>query len=267
MDYQKALQRLIRWAQATATVRALVLTGSAAAHLVHPLSDRDLELFVTDHDGLLRDESWWTDLGEVLVVERLDNPGWHPTRLVYYAGGKLDFTIIPATALSGRTYDRPFEVLVDKDGQAPTRAQTSPAADLPPADEFTQSLHWAYAAALMCAKAIVRDEPWSAKIRDRDLKDELLKVIEWDHRVRYGPAIDTRFLGSRMRRWMDDDVQADLQRCWVRFDLDDTAAALEATVELLARLAARTGRTLGYEPFPHSRLHTEVRAILSHTAS
>lgn len=262
MDYDKTLDQLAHWAESTDIVRTLVLTGSAAAHLAHPLSDRDLELYVTDPDQLLQDESWWTELGEVLVVERLENPGWYPTRLVYYAGGKLDFTIFPAEALPGRSYDRPFEFLVDKDDHAHSVTRTSPVHALPSSDELSQSLHWAYAAALMSAKAIVRDEPWSAKIRDRDLKEELLKVIEWDHRVRYGPNVDTRFLGSRMRQWMDAEIQADLERCWARFDLDETAAALDATTQLLARLADRTARTLDYEPFPHARLHAEIRAIL-----
>ena len=75
MGYEKALDQLTHWAESTDTVRALVLTGSAAAHLAHSLSDRDLELYGTDPGRLLQDESCWSELGEVLVVERLENPG------------------------------------------------------------------------------------------------------------------------------------------------------------------------------------------------
>lgn len=74
---------------------------------------------------------------------------------------------------------------------------------IPSAATFVQSVELAWAAALMQAKAIVRDEPWSAKVRDQELKEELLNMVVWDHICRYGPDFDTHFLGARMRRWMD----------------------------------------------------------------
>lgn len=191
MDYTAALDALGRWAQRTDSVRALLVTGSAAAGDVHPLSDRDIEIYTHDIEGLLDDESWWNGLGEVLVVERLAND-LHPTRLIYYAGGKLDFTLIPAGDLATAVHTRPFLVLVDKDAHGPQSPSTAEPPNLPGPDEVDQAIHWGYAAALMCAKAVVRDELWSAKVRDNDLKGELLRMIEWDHRLRYGASIDTR---------------------------------------------------------------------------
>ena len=120
MDYSRALDALTQWAQGRDDVRALVLTGSAAAESAHSLSDRDIEVFTTDIDALLRDESWWSGLGDVLVVERLQDGDGNPTRLIYYAGGKIDFTLLPAERLAGRGYARPFRVLLDKDGTAAT---------------------------------------------------------------------------------------------------------------------------------------------------
>lgn len=78
----------------------------------HTLSDRDIEVYVTDPTPLLTNDSWWDHLGDVLVVERLANPGWHPSRLVYYVGGKLDLTVIKADALPTMRYERPFTAKV-----------------------------------------------------------------------------------------------------------------------------------------------------------
>lgn len=256
------LDRLTRWAGGDPNVRALVLTGSAAAGATHPLSDRDLEVYADDPTPLLDDDSWWSELGEVLVVERLHAPGWYPSRIVYYAGGKLDLTIVPVGELTAVVRDRPFTVLVDADGLTAGLGPSSPAPARPDAAEVEQALNWGYAAALMCAKAVVRDEPWSAKVRDRDLKEQLLRLIEWDHRARYGAAVDVRFLGSRMRRWMDPDVQRELEDCWGRFDGADTARALRAGVRLFARLARRLAARSGFAPFDHERLHAEIEAIL-----
>lgn len=86
MDYEQVIEKLKRWATADDRIRALVLTGSGATGATHPLSDRDIEVVTTAVEELLDDESWWMELGEVLVVERLENADGNPTRLAYYVG-------------------------------------------------------------------------------------------------------------------------------------------------------------------------------------
>lgn len=106
-------------------VRGLVLTGSGGSRTAHPLSDRDIEVYTTRTDDLLSDETWWSRFGEVLVVERLHDADGYPTRRIYYAGGKLDFTIIPSARLGSGRYLRPFEILLDKN-RAATRMRQAP---------------------------------------------------------------------------------------------------------------------------------------------
>ncbi len=151
VDYNAALDALRKWAEQTDSVRGVLVTGSAAAGDVHPLSDRDIEIYTHDVEGLLDDESWWNGLGEVLVVERLGNDLDHPTRLIYYVGGKLDFTLIPAGDLATAVHPRPFEVLVDKDADAPPSRSSVETPNLPEQDEVDEAINWGYAAALMCA--------------------------------------------------------------------------------------------------------------------
>lgn len=265
MNYGEVLERLVGWAAETDAVRAVIVTGSGAKGDPHPLSDRDIELYASDPDDLADEESWWSGLGEVLVVERLeDEDSGYPTLLIYYAGGKLDFTLIPTEDLSTMEHDRPFQVLLDKDGHAPDPDSVStPQGELPDEEEFEECVHWGYAAALMCAKAVVRDELWSAKLRDQDLKEELLRIIEWDHLIRYGTSHDIRYLGTRMNSWMDADIREELNDCWGRFDAYDTVKALRLTVDLFARLATRVGSALGVQAFNHDRLYREIEAILA----
>ncbi|MUM18926.1 aminoglycoside 6-adenylyltransferase [Mycobacterium sp. CBMA271] len=265
MNYGEVLEKLVAWALETENVRALVVTGSAVAGDAHPLSDRDIEIYAADPDELAVEDSWWSSLGEVLVVERLEDEDLgYPTRLIHYAGGKLDFTLIPAEDLGETEHVRPFHVLLDKDGSAPDPASVRPLdGELPDEDEFEECMHWGYAAALMCAKAVTREELWSAKRRDEDLKEELLQIIEWDHLMRYGTSHDTHYLGTRMNGWMDADIRDELGGCWGHLDAADTAAALRRTVDLFARLATRTGNALGFEPFRHERLRSEIEQILA----
>ena len=50
-------------------------------------------------------------------------------------------------------------MLLDKDGIATQLSSVPPTAALPPPeDDFLECIHWFYAAVIMCAKCIVRDE-------------------------------------------------------------------------------------------------------------
>jgi aminoglycoside 6-adenylyltransferase len=103
MDQMTVLQQVIAWARREDTVRVVVLTGSVARGegAFDEWSDLDIELYVSNPSALLDHDTWYEQFGEVLVVEALENPGWHPTPLVYYADGKIDFIIAPTLRNAG----------------------------------------------------------------------------------------------------------------------------------------------------------------------
>ena len=265
MEHERVLQEIVDWARADENIRAVVLSGSAALgdSYLDELSDLDVELYVRAPELLLDDSSWYARFGEVLVVEALTNPGWNPTRLVYYVGGKVDFMVGSVGALGEDSYDRPFCVLVDKDDLAIQLTTTGAEWAPPGPEQFHECANRLYAAALMWANYLVRDEPWSAKIRDWDAKQELLKMIEWDHKARYGAQFETWFGGKRFNQWVDADVRASLERCWSGFGLAESAAALVATVELFEQLRSRTADTLGIKTMVTDRVRHEIAAIMA----
>jgi aminoglycoside 6-adenylyltransferase len=179
MEHERVVAAVTRWARQDGNIRAVVLTGSVAAPgAADALSDLDIELYAIDPHALLQSSSWYHEFGEVLVVEALPNPGWHPTRLVYYAGGKIDFTIADVDSCTHSRHDRPVRVLVDKDGLTANRDQLQPAGTAPPVDDVEQCINWFYAAALMEAKLLVRRELWQAKFREWDLMRQLLRMVD-----------------------------------------------------------------------------------------
>jgi aminoglycoside 6-adenylyltransferase len=265
LDTERVLSQVVSWATQQPAVRVVLLTGSAAggSHALDALSDLDIELYVDQPSRFLDDNSWYEQFGEVLVVEALENPGWHPTRLVYYAGGKIDFMIAPVDALATAAWSHPFQVLVDKDGLATDLRTVPPAGQAPPdPSDFDRCNHWFYAAAIMCAKAVARAEPWQAKMRDWDAKQSLLQMIEWDHKARYGWSYATGHGGKQIDRWMDADLRAQLDECWAGFSLDDTTRALLASLDLFATLSRRTAEALGLTVFDAAPIRAEVTAIL-----
>ena len=270
MDHRAVLEHIVEWAQSDHNIRALVLTGSVArgAGAADAEADLDVELYVTNPVLLLQDDTWYHQFGEVLVVEALENPGWHPTRLIYYADGKIDFMIASATVLQGSVeYDRPFQILLDKDGatsafQRSARAQGRP----PTSTEFLQCVHWFYAAAIRWAKYLGRDDPWAAKQRDWDSKTQLLTMLEWDHKARKGWDYDTWYLGAHLREWVDADLLGRIDACWSGFARQDSLRALRASLSLFEVLSTRTAHALGIAPFDATRVRRRIDH-LSHDIS
>jgi aminoglycoside 6-adenylyltransferase len=265
VDRANTLESIVAWARDEDNVRAVVLTGSVALNsdVADALADLDIELYVGDPRALLNASAWYEQFGEVLVVEALPNPDWHPTRLVYYAGGKIDFMVAPVEALSGTTYERAFRVLLDKDDLTNQLIAVRPKSNRPPdGPEFLTCINWFYAGALMSAKCIARREPWLAKYRDWDVKSNLLQMLEWDHKSRYGWAYETWYQGKHMTKWMDTELRDRLEACWANFSLADSADALLASIELFDEITARSADALGLPAFDSARIRNEVSAIL-----
>jgi aminoglycoside 6-adenylyltransferase len=265
VDHEHVISEVVAWAEAEDNVRLVVLLGSVGRGDagVDSLSDLDVQLYVTEPGQLLADPTWHRRFGEVLVVENLPDPGWYPTRLCYYVDAKIDFIVTPVTDIGVDTYDEPFRVLLDKDHASERLSLVPPGRRLPSDAEFSECVNWFYAAAIMGARCVVRHEPWLAKNRDSDAKQELLKMIEWDHRARYGPDYDTWFLGKHLDQWMDADVRDALDRCWAAFPVADARAALITTIELYDRLAVRTAEVLGLPRPPIDGPRAEVARILA----
>ena len=266
MDQRAVLDRVVAWACQDDNTRVVVLTGSVARGEggFDELSDLDVELYVTDPSVLLETDAWYHQFGEVLVVEALENPGWHPTRLVYYFDGKIDFMVAPTVVLAdGVTFDRPFRVVIDKDNlhsafRMSPREQRQP----PSITEFEQCVHWFYAAALMWAKYLVRDEPWAAKMRDWDTKSQLLTMLEWDHKARKGWDYDTWYNGTHLREWMDDDLVNAVEACWSGLSTLDSIRALRESLSLFDMVSTRTSIALEIEPFDATRIRQWVEQLL-----
>jgi aminoglycoside 6-adenylyltransferase len=266
MDHQSVLDEVIGWATQNENIRVVVLTGSGArgAAEMDDLSDLDLELYVDRPSELLEESSWYERFGDLLVVEKLLNPEWFPTRLVYYVNGKIDFLVAPSSAISEARYSRPFRVLIDKDDSANGLRVTPTSRHQPPGEgEFLQCVNWFYAAALMCAKCVVRDELWMAKIREAELMGQMLQMIEWDHRARYGHDFDTWYLGVHWHDWMDPDIRDGVATCWGHFDAADSSRALLQATLLFGGLLDRAASELGLRRFPHNRVDQEMRRIMA----
>lgn len=172
-----------------------------------------------------------------------------PTRLVIFDGGvKVDFAFYPADAVSrGVSAGLPHRVLIEKDGSALRQAAgvLSPRGlDRPSEAEFARVVREFWFEEYHVAKYLARNELWLAKARDWATKELLLKMIGWHERIERGQIDEMADAGRRAE--MSEDVWAELDQTFARFEREETWEAGAATMRLFRQLATETAAALGF---------------------
>lgn len=264
-DEEAVLGRIVRWAEARASVRAVILTSTRArpGAAVDALSDYDVILYATDPASFLSGRSGTADLGPVLVQMPPAGHAWdYPTRLVLYEDGtKIDFTILDLAALRGATealpdeLDAGYRVLLDKDGVAAALpAPTGSAYVLKPPTQadFTAVVEEFWFETSYVAKNLWRRELLPAKYSlECVMKQELLRrMLEWrvalDHGWTYRPGVE----GRRLWEHLAPQLWSELERTYAGAELEENWTALFRTTALFRRAATDVARQLGLE-YPH----------------
>jgi aminoglycoside 6-adenylyltransferase len=138
-------------------------------------------------------------------------------------------------------------VLVDKGGAASRMVGIVP----PPADRtaptaagFAEIVHSFFSLSLWKSKLLLRGEGWmAAQVCDRQIKDRLLRMLEW-HASADGR--DVWYTGRFVERWADPAAAAALREVFGRYDEDDAWRALFASVDLFVRLGHETAERFGH---------------------
>ena len=260
-DPDALLASIVAWAQATANVRALIMTGSRARGdgRVDEFSDLDIEIIADDPEPLMRDDAWWRAFGRVLVhLPTIIRPR-HETRLVFYEGGmKVDFSIcgrervgvmVESQALN-RLYERGYRVLVDKDGitgRLPAPTGSFVPNELPAQAAFAAVVEEFWFEAAHIPRYILRDELWVVKFRDWTMKQQLLKMLEWHAMARGERPINVWYIGTHMQDWVDEATRDEMRTIFGAFDAQSSWRALLATTALFRRVAVETAAALGLQ--------------------
>lgn len=273
--HAELVQRLLAWAGADDNIRALIQTGSSsrAAGQADRFSDRDIEIIAHDTSPLLANDGWIHAIGNVMVAEYLANGDDPHTRLVFYEGGrKIDFTIadrarleamIDASRLDG-LYERGYRVLLDKDGLAarlPAPTGAAPRRLPPTAAEFAETVSVFWFEAAHMPTYLTRGDLWVVKFRDWTMKELLLRMLEWNALATRGPETDTWYIGTKMRRWTDDETWREANDVFARFDRADAWRGLMATMTLFTRLTRETAAAFGLE-YPAHAEHSVTAYVI-----
>lgn len=266
LTYEYLIERISHWADTTPDVRAAAIIGSRARtdHPADEWSDLDVLVFARNPDQFIRSDKWATSLAPCwLTFVELTGDGKSWERRTLYEGGlDVDVAFNPAEWLDGILQQgippdhadvirRGVKVLVDKDGKlAQILSMPLPEATLfrkPDEQEFANTVSDFWYHTLWSVKHLRRGELWWAKsCVDMHLKGLLQKMLEWHAHAAKGEAFDTWLRGRFLEEWVDPRAVEQLRNVFAHYDVDDTARALCATMNLYRWLEDETAACWGY---------------------
>jgi aminoglycoside 6-adenylyltransferase len=266
---EQVIEKLIQWAEARTSVRAMLLTSTRAIPngSVDLLSDYDIVLVVEDIHPFFEERSWLEDFGEVLVVY------WDPiymdpqygiekvANVTQYADGlKIDFTLWPVellqkiirSSLIHAELDAGYRVLLDKDNltsgmKPPTYRSYIPTP--PTQEEYQKAIHDFFSDAPYMAKCLLRNELLPAKwCLDYDMKHVYLRpMLEWRVELDQGWSVPMGWLGKGLKKKLPPELWSQLEETYAGAEVAEQWEALFRTMKLFRQVATEVGEGLGYE--------------------
>ena len=279
LTYETLEGRFVTWAQACPDIRAAVVMGSRARtdHPADQRSDLDIIVFADHHESYMQRTDWVEQIAPVWISIPNRTSSGDLERLVMFEGGmNVDLVLVPNDLLRQAAqagiipepYKRGARAILDKDGLAAriipatfTRLSYPP----PTKDEYAVTVNTFWYTAYYVAKQLRRGDLWMVKMRQGNLIELLVHMMEWHARATRGPNCDTWHMGRFMRDWADVRAVDAFEQVFAHFDAADSWRALFATLDLFRRLAVETSDKLGF-PYPaddDAHVSSEIKGLFA----
>ncbi|MER2860434.1 aminoglycoside 6-adenylyltransferase [Morganella morganii] len=215
---EQIINNIISFALLDPRIDAVIITGSVARqNQADRFSDINAELIGSSHDELFQDSRWLSRFGVPLIIRKEasredDSLCWPSCQVLYEKGRKVDFVLagrkrITQMAAHGldSIYQRGYAVLLDKTGlTAGLPEYADPAAVLTPPDQQTFLENWQnfWLEASQVPVYYLRNELWTARLRDVAMKQWLITLLEWHVLLRSDGTQDVWYAGRHLSTWL-----------------------------------------------------------------
>lgn len=258
MKISKYLKLINKWASEDSNIQALILTGSLARQddTADTLSDIDIEIISREPQLLITDSTWISKIGNLLTVLALnpDQDQLWATRLAIYSDGmKIDYTLAALSRIHTMVeeqrldalYERGYRVLMDKNqvtSKLPGASGQFPVRQLPSQAIFHSAIEEFWFEAAHIPKYLARNELWLAKMRDWNMKQLLMQMLEW-HAIASNPvAVDIWHNGAHLQSWIKPKIWHALHNAFGHFDAQSTRKAFKETTQIYSQLAHQVSK-------------------------
>jgi aminoglycoside 6-adenylyltransferase len=252
------LSQLQEWAESRENIRAVILVSSRADphRLPDVLSDYDVEVYVHSIEPFVRDDSWLTEFGSIMVrwparPHFESNDKWL-TRLVLFDDGvRIDFQITASKQLDSQEFDCGYRMIVDKDRLAarlPPPSYARYAVLLPTAAAYESRLNAFWWDIVYVAKGLRRGELNYAKyMLDSTIRfDKLQPLIAWYIGVSHGWSVNVGIHGRWFHRYLDKPTWEHYQRTFADASIESNWQALFATLSFVRHVGRYVAEALGF---------------------
>jgi aminoglycoside 6-adenylyltransferase len=269
------LSQLRGWAESTENVRAVILTASRADPHRKPdlLSDYDVEVYVRDTQPMVRDDSWVTGFGSVMVrwpsrPRPTHSPEWITQIVLFDDGVRIDFQVTAGEPGESSELDGGYRVLVDKDNlteHLPPPSYSGQAVGRPTAEAFASRMDAFWWDVVYVAKGLWRGELNYAKaMLDGTIRlDKLQPLLGWYAAGLRGRPVDVGVYGRWLRRYLDAPTWEHYLRTFAGAGSEDNWRALFETIGLVRAVGKRIAEAHGFE-YPDeadAKVTAYIRAI------
>ncbi len=264
---EQIMSNFVQWAQEQPIIRAVLVIGSRSRvdHPADQWADLDLLFVTTDPYRFLTKTDWLDVLGTPWLTYVEDDAGVLERRVLFEGGVDVDFVplsveqiekMMGADLLPLEDVILPgMRVLLDKDGfteifhMARAALAESPTRSIPPhVTELMEVVNNFWYHALWVAKKVRRGELWYAKwALDMQMKELLLRMMEWHERATHGWNYNTWKDGRFLEEWADPHALKELRYTYAHYDEEDIERALLATLRLFRWLTRETTALLNYD--------------------
>jgi aminoglycoside 6-adenylyltransferase len=254
------LEKIISWANSIGDIRVIILSGSLTSNSKQDmLSDYDIAVYGSNFDFIENDD-WLNNIQNywVCIHHQFEFLGYNiPTRLTIFDGYfKVDFSFHPLEALQQMIDDKKipddynigYEVVLDKDGLSkdlPKPTYKGFVLKKPDQKIFGENVKEFWFECYHVAKYLFRNDLWIAKTRDNATKRFLLQMLEWNEACKRDSNFSPKDHGKQIGDWVDKKYWNELDKCFGKFDKQESWTALLNTMQLYQSIAKETATLLG----------------------
>ncbi|HCR4032574.1 aminoglycoside 6-adenylyltransferase [Morganella morganii] len=252
---EQIINTIISFALLDPRIDAVIITGPAARqNQAERFSDINTELIGSNPDELFHDSRWLNRFGVPLIIRKElshESGGvrWPCCQVLYEKGRKAGFMLagrerITQMAEHGldNIYQRGYAVLLDKTGvTAGLPEYADPASLLTPPDQQAFLENWQnfWLEASQVPVYYLRNETWTARLRDVAMKQWLITLLEWHVLLRSDGTQDVWYAGRHLSTWLPPALYGRFMATLDNRDRVRAARAYMAMLTLYRDVAAR----------------------------
>ncbi|MCL4507430.1 MAG: aminoglycoside 6-adenylyltransferase [Chloroflexi bacterium] len=274
---QVMLDLIVNTAKDDKRIRAVIMNGSRA----NPdaprdiFQDYDIVYIVTDVAPFKYNTEWIKRFGEIMIMQMPEdmqdpppsNDGGFAYLMQFADGNRIDLSLFPIARLKELEKDSQSILLLDKDGIIEPFAPPNDGDYLPKpptAKAFADCCNEFWWVSPYVAKGLWRQEITYAKhMQDQFVREKLMKMLAWYVGIKTKYARSPGKLGKYLRRYLEPELWAMLEKTYADADYEHTWAALYMMCDLFRITAVRVAEQSGFS-YPHgddARVSAHLRYV------